>query len=317
MPARSDAVDEAIRALYQGPLAEFVAARQALARRLKKEKDKQAASVAELRKPSLSAWAVNQLFAHEVRAMAALVEAGVRARAAQERASAGGEVRGLREALASIREEVPRLAARGVELLATAERAPGEAIAERVRVDLEALALDPANEAVAARGWLDDDLPPPGFEVMAALQVAAAGARPVKVEPVRSLPAGPGPRPAAAMKTAAGRAPASAALPAMASPPSIADRRERDAQQRRERERTELLERLRADLTRAETATARQRRAADEAAAAAEHAAREAADAERRAVEARSRAREAKQAAASAEAVAAAARAAFARAERG
>jgi hypothetical protein len=338
-PARPD-VDQEIRALYHGPFADFVAARQALAKRLKQEGDERAAAVKELRKPSLSAWAVDQLFAHEAQAMAAFVAAGERARAAQRKAEAGGDPRPLREALATIAGETPRLLARGAELLAAAERAPGEAIVERVRTNLEALALDPQTAPVAARGWLDEDLAPPGFEVMAALQVAAAGVRPAKGGPATrtakpaagasGLP-GRGGAPALAARNAAPPPPragasaigrrAGAPAPAPSRPPATvhrfedaraaaAERRERAARERAEQERGERIEKLRAEAARAEAAAQAQRHEAQLAAEVAERTAREAAAAAKRA-------RETRQSAVSAEAIAAKAREALRRAERG
>ncbi len=352
MAARSarPSIDDDIRAIYHGALGDFVAARQALAKRLKQEGDARAAAVKELKKPSLSAWAVNQLFAHEGKAMAAFVAWGEKARAAQRKAEAGGDAKPLREALAAIGNETARLHVRGVEFLAAAERAPGEAIVERVRTNLEALALDPETAEVAARGWLDDDLEAPGFEVMAALQVAAAGARPAKgaAAPTRSgkaaaatppagkpvaaalprmgagasgrtgiaLPAG-----SAGRKSSAGAPAKPAAPPAPSRPPATvhsfadaraaaAERREREARERQERERGERVEKLRAELERAEAAAKEQRREADEAAKAAERTAREAAEAAKRA-------RETRQSAISAEAIAARLRESLRRAEHG
>ena len=55
-------VDKAIDRMYAGPLDEFVARRNELARSLSKEGDREGAEgVKELRKPSVAAWAVNQL----------------------------------------------------------------------------------------------------------------------------------------------------------------------------------------------------------------------------------------------------------------
>jgi hypothetical protein len=83
MPPRSVGIDDEIRALYLGPFAEFTPARNALAKRLKTEGSPREAEVKQLQKPSLSAWAVDQLFAQEARTMAAFIGAGERARAAQ------------------------------------------------------------------------------------------------------------------------------------------------------------------------------------------------------------------------------------------
>jgi hypothetical protein len=160
------------RDLYRGPLADFIARRQALAKQLRSAGDARAAAVAKLGKPSPSAWAVSQLFAREPRAMAALVGAGEKARA-EERG--GRNPRAVRQALTTIGSETGRLLARGVALLTEGGgAAPSAAIVERLRTNLDALALDPRNDAVAARGWLDRDLEAPGFEALAGLQIAAA-----------------------------------------------------------------------------------------------------------------------------------------------
>ena len=317
MATRAAGIDDEIRALYLGPFAEFTTARNALAKRLKKEGHTREAEVKELKKPSLSAWAVDQLFAQEPRPMAAFIGAGERARAAQRKAVAGGDPKALRDLLATIRGEVARLTGRGVELLAETEKAPGEAIVDRLRTNLEALALDPEAAPVASRGWLDEDLKPPGFEVMAALQVAASRGAPLR---------GPGPSAAA---TAAGRPRAAAPAPARtsarddaakgapqrAAKPLATVHRLDDARnaaaarrERAERDRAERRahrERLASELARGER-EARERRTA------AERAEVDAADAERRAGEARTRAQKAAELANAAEAAVAQARRALA-----
>lgn len=274
-------LDEEIRGLYHGPLGEFVASRQALAKRLRQAGDPRHAEVAKLTRPPISAAAVNQLFAREARAMAALVGAGERARAAQ-RKGRGADPAAIGELLSTIRSEVERLTGRGVEILAGSSRAPGEAIVERLRTDLQALALDPAAAAAAARGWLDEDLPPPGFELLAALQVAATAPRPVRAPPSK---------PSAA--PASGRA---AAKPRKATVHRLDDAR-RAAAERAERERSERVERARAALAAAETEAAAARRTAERAGREAERAEREAAEAERRAEAARATARAARRSA--------------------
>jgi hypothetical protein len=326
MAARASGVDDEIRALYHGPFAEFVAARNALAKRLKKEGDAREAVVRELKKPSLSAWGVDQLFAREARAMAAFVGAGERARAAQRKAVAGGDPKPLRELLATIRGEVQRLTERGVEMLAETEKAPGEAIVERLRTNLEALALDPDAAPVAARGWLDEDLKPPGFEVMAALQVAAS--RGAALPRPRSVPgpaaagkpgnAATSPRATTSSSAAASPRAATAAAGAKsaASQPAkplatvhrfedaksaAAERRERADRARLERERLARRDRVAAELARAEREAGDRRAAADRAEV-------DAADAERRAAEARARAQKARELAAAAESAVATAR---------
>ena len=83
-------VEAAVAALYRLPLGEFVAARDQLARRLRSAGDRQAARrVAGLRRPSVSAWAANQLANAAPNAMAELLEAGAALQAAQQEALAG------------------------------------------------------------------------------------------------------------------------------------------------------------------------------------------------------------------------------------
>jgi hypothetical protein len=54
--------EDAVAGLYQLPVAEFVAARDQLVRQLRAAGDREAARrVAALRRPSISAWAANQL----------------------------------------------------------------------------------------------------------------------------------------------------------------------------------------------------------------------------------------------------------------
>ena len=275
MPPPPADPDDEIRALYHGPAGEFVAGRQALARRLRLARDDRAAEVARLRKPGLSAWAVDQLFAHEGEALGELLGAGERLHGLQRGVAEGGDPGGMRDLIAAIRRQVGSLTRRAVELVAAADRAPGEAIVERIRGNLEALALDPAAAAVAARRWLDEDLPPPGFEIMAALELAAARRRP----PGPARP--PAAVPAAALATVHRFDEGRDALVARR------EREEQEERERREREHRERKERLEAELARAEAAVAERRRAAEVAAAAAERAEREAAEAGRRAREAR------------------------------
>src|SRR5262245_11347165 len=137
MAANPSPTDDSVRALYQGPLGEFTGARNALAKRLAKEGDARAGEVKELKKPSPSAWAVNQLFAQASRDVATLVEAGETARAAQTKAHAKGDGSAVRAALATIQETSARLATRAGELLTAADGAPSATVAERIATDLE------------------------------------------------------------------------------------------------------------------------------------------------------------------------------------
>jgi hypothetical protein len=171
---RTSDLDAQIGRLYALPLAEFTAERNALATRLKKEGDRDAAErVKGLAKPSASAWAVNVLFRDEKERMDALLAAGERARNALQKALTHGSAETLRDALQEERKLRDDLRRRAIALLAKEGSPPGRAIVDRLTVNLESLALSPAAAEAAERGWLDQDLDPPGFEVLAGLQLAA------------------------------------------------------------------------------------------------------------------------------------------------
>ena len=78
------ASDDEVDRLYALPLEEFTAARNNLAAALKKEgKAEEADEVKNLRKPSISAWAVNQLARKERMQVRSLVTSADRLRKAQ------------------------------------------------------------------------------------------------------------------------------------------------------------------------------------------------------------------------------------------
>jgi len=164
-----------IRDLYRMPPEEFTAARNALASRLGKEKRKDdAAEVKALPKPTPSAWAVNALFERQEQKMDALIAAGKRARSAQKEAVAGKGAESLRETIRLARGLADELRWDAAQILSERGRPPSRDLVERIAANLQAIAFSPASADQVARGWLDRDLDPPGFEVLAGLQVAAS-----------------------------------------------------------------------------------------------------------------------------------------------
>ncbi|HEX7182408.1 MAG TPA: hypothetical protein VF756_11235 [Thermoanaerobaculia bacterium] len=174
--SRNSDLDEGIAGLYAGSLGEFTAARNSLAKQLQKEgRRDEADEVKSLPKPSISAWAVNRLFQDEREKMDELVSVGERAREALRHTLTHGEAEALREALQEERALRDDLRRRAGEILKGEGRAASQAVLDRVTVNLDALALSPAAAEEAERGWLSHDLEPPGFEVLAGLQIAAGG----------------------------------------------------------------------------------------------------------------------------------------------
>jgi hypothetical protein len=276
-------LDKELRRLYTLPLGEFTPERNALAKRLQKEGNSDAANeVKALPKASVSAWVVNQLFAREEDRMAALLAAGEQARSALQHTLTVGDAEVLREALQEQRELRDDLRHRAAEILSE-DRTPSQAILDRVTVNLEALALSPAAAEEAARGWLDRDLEPPGFEVLAGLQFAAG--RPDR----RGLRLVPQP----AAKSAERPAAKPAAPKAAPDKPDKTDKKTAEAERRRKaeeaaREREEA--RLRERVERAQEKVDRLAAEADTLRRDAERAEREAAEADRAAQEAARRA---------------------------
>jgi hypothetical protein len=146
--------------LYGAPLDQFVPERTALARELRKEgRREEAAQVAALRKPSVAAWAVNQLVRTQPRSVKGLFDAGDALRTAHELAASGrGDAQALRQATQGERSAVDTLveAARG--LLTSEGHELSPAVIDRVTDTLQAAALDPDARSKVSEGRLEREL---------------------------------------------------------------------------------------------------------------------------------------------------------------
>lgn len=168
--------------LYAIPLEEFTAARNDLAARLEAEGNKEAAvRVKRLKKPSVSAWAVNQLARTREIDLARMLKAGEALENAQQavlsgkpadfekaRKEEGAAVRVLREAA---KEVLPSVSA---------------AILDRIAQTLRA-ASTAEGRARLKEGRLTEDLQPAGFEAFAGFgtQAPATGSKAVSKQPNR------------------------------------------------------------------------------------------------------------------------------------
>jgi hypothetical protein len=144
------------RDLYGLPLERFTPERNALAKQLRSRKRREDASeVATLRKPSVEAWAVNQLVRTQRSELDALYEAGDRLVATQADLIAGrGDPSALREAVDAERTAVDRLTDRARGLLSLEGRGLTAAALEHVAATLHAAALDPDARAQVRDGCL-------------------------------------------------------------------------------------------------------------------------------------------------------------------
>lgn len=157
-------VDEELKRLYGLPLAEFTSERNTLARELRKAGEPDAAEqVKALAKPSISAWAVNQLAREERMQVRALLTAGERLRGAQEKLLRGGSSTDLQEAFSRQREVVAALVESAGEILRSAGHAVTDATLERIRGTLTSVAGDKESERLVREGRLTEDLEPSGF----------------------------------------------------------------------------------------------------------------------------------------------------------
>jgi hypothetical protein len=148
------AYDRVVAALFQTPLDRFVAERKRLAAALKADGDAAGATeLAALRRPSTSAWTVNQLWWRERDAFDELLATAKRVR------------KGDREATPAYRDALGMLRKRAAAILKDAGHAASETILRRVATTLTALAAT-GGFAPDPPGTLSADRDPPGFETV-------------------------------------------------------------------------------------------------------------------------------------------------------
>ena len=146
--------------LYGLPFDQFVSERTALAKALRKSGERERASeVAALRKPSIAAWAVNQLVRTQHDAIADLYAAGDGLRDAQADLLAGrGDGRTLRAAGDAERAAVRGLVETARGLLSSDGHELSETVVERVADTLHAAALDEGAREQVREGRLEREL---------------------------------------------------------------------------------------------------------------------------------------------------------------
>jgi hypothetical protein len=173
-------IEQELDELYGLPLEEWTRARNDLASRLKKaHQTEQAEAVRKLRKPSVVAWAVNQLARREESSIAALLEAGDRLRKAQEEALGGhGGAAEVNAAARAEREVVRGLVASARAILEEAGNAATQPTLERLSQTLRAAAVDDAGRGLLAHGRLDEELKGIGFGTLSAVSPARRPPRP-------------------------------------------------------------------------------------------------------------------------------------------
>lgn len=173
--------------LFAAPLDQFTGLRDALARELSAAGRAEEASRAKaLRKPSISAWAVNQVARRHPDELADLFAAGDRVLEAQARALTGKGSADLREALAGERRAVAALIERGRAILVEAGHAAAQQHLDRIGRTLAAAAHEADKREIVRAGRLTSDLEPAGFETLAGLVPDVADAAPPREDRARA-----------------------------------------------------------------------------------------------------------------------------------
>ena len=155
-------LDEEIDRLFQLPLAEFTAARNAVA----KSAGKDGPAIKALQKPPVAAWAVNQLYWKDRERYDALIDTAVQMRKAHKSVMEGKNA-DLRVA-GKMHEEALEAALKAAVALMKAE---GQPVTDATRhTILNTLRALPSNEPA---GRLTETLAPGGFEMLAGVTIKA------------------------------------------------------------------------------------------------------------------------------------------------
>jgi hypothetical protein len=167
-------LEDDVDALFRLPLAEFIGARNTLAAQLKKsgrgDEKAEAVLVKAMVKPSISAWAVNQLYWNHREAFDRLITSGEHFHKAQA-SRLGGKLADMRTALDTRREALTQLSDLATRLLRDAGPNPGQNpsldIIRRITTTLEGVSAYAARSDGPRPGRLTHDVDPPGFESLA------------------------------------------------------------------------------------------------------------------------------------------------------
>ena len=256
-------LDAEIEKLYQLPLEDFTAARNALA----KGAGTRAAEVRGLTKPPLTAWAVNQLYWKRRKHYEALIAAAQDARTAHAAVLGGkeGDVRGTGK---EHDDRVSEALEATLELLREAGHPVTDASRQAILTTLRAL---PADEPA---GMLTKALQPGGFEALAGLSIRGAKA-PIAFKPT------PKPAPKPEKREDKGKPRDAKAIAEAREAVAATTKALKDAQHTAQREEFERARAVR-DAEKADKAVATARRALEEAEAEMHEAEDTAADAKKR-----------------------------------
>jgi hypothetical protein len=172
-------VKNPVDGLYGVPLSEFIAARNKLAKRLKAEGNETgAAAVRKLGKPSISAWAVNQVARRKRAQITKLISASDDLRAAH---SKGGTA--LRDATRARNQLVARLVDDAADILTEAGHSAARAQLDKVTATLQAASTGEEYREDLIAGRLTADLQSAGFGELAGWEAPEGSGQVTRMEP--------------------------------------------------------------------------------------------------------------------------------------
>jgi hypothetical protein len=176
--------------LYGLPLEQFTSERNTLVRELRRDGQRDAATeVSGLRKPSLGAWAVNQLVRTQSRAIGELFRAGDALRQTQADLVAGrSDAASLRRAVESERNAVDGLVRRAGGLLTSDGHQLSAATLEQVSETLHAAAIDEQARSQVQDGCLDRELRYVGLDALPGAGQARRGRASSRPQPAPKRP---------------------------------------------------------------------------------------------------------------------------------
>ena len=170
--------DDITAELYALPLDEFTGARNARAKELASSGDKdRAAAIKAVKKPSVPAWAVDQVARKHAKDLEALFDLGAQLRDAQRKLMRSGDTDAVRDAQAAERAAVKGLVAKAKAILTEAGYKPNEGTLERIADTFYATAVDEEGRERVRTGTLDKELKRVGFGDIGELTVVPSGAK--------------------------------------------------------------------------------------------------------------------------------------------
>ncbi len=181
-PTPAEDADERVSDLYALPPEQFVDARNALAKDLRAHGDTEGAKeVRGLRKPTVAAWALNQVARSHPDVLGEIADVAEELRRAQRRALSGVGAEELRQAGARRRKVIERVASRTKDVLRDAGRTVSAAVHQQVTETLEAATTSEDVAGALLRGRLEHEVAPgSGFGDIGALSIVPDRAPPAK-----------------------------------------------------------------------------------------------------------------------------------------